>query len=164
MDELIRKAKHDGEYDLGIAELKGMKVIMDKQPMTVYRDPDTGTKTFYNVVNIDPRVPWETSQQTLKQAIDAFKEAQETKEGEIKEGDEVTISWLHRRGRKHIKPGYYVLKHGGRFVTLALEKPVIHPVNSAIIFYFYIIENSKANLCILFLDKRPHHRFPIRVI
>ena len=126
MDVVLRAAKQDGKYDLGIAELKGMRVFMDKPPQTVYTDPDTGIKTFYSVVNIDPRVPWETSQQTLREAMEGMNTV--TAAHETKEGDEIAISWLHCRGRKHIKPGYYVLKHGGYFVTLALEKPIMHPV------------------------------------
>ena len=49
------------------------------------------------------------------------------------------ISWLHRLGRKQIEAGYYVPINGGRFVTLALEKPMIHPVMRSHFFAFFCI-------------------------
>ena len=41
LEDLVRAAKQDGKYDMGIAELKGMRVYMDKPPQTVYTDPET---------------------------------------------------------------------------------------------------------------------------
>lgn len=147
VEQIIRGAKKEGTYDLGIMELTGSKVYMEKPGETVHVDPVTGTKTLHYVVNVDRGIAWSASQEMLANIqsdkenevggdAEADKKADqdENKTEETKKSPQPSrygSSYMTRHRRKGIKTGYYMTRYpfqGRYFVLLATEKPTAHPV------------------------------------
>ena len=130
MEKIIRDAKRDGYYDLGVMEIAGAGVFSEKPPVLITSSgtPQSSAdsmqgnittihsqnKVFHNEVKQDRGVTWETSLSLLKTAIENFEIGQ-------------TEVGLKKTKRKKINPifGYFKSKlqfQGRHFVLLIVEK------------------------------------------
>ncbi|MCI02130.1 strawberry notch-like protein, partial [Trifolium medium] len=64
LNDLLRKARNEGNLDTGIVDLEATDIKAEKKTI-VYVDPDCGASTFLSTFTLDHRVSWELANTML---------------------------------------------------------------------------------------------------
>ena len=71
MEQIVRSAKREGSYDLGVMELTGAKVYLESPGTCVYKD-SYGAETIHYDIKVDRGISWDSSQLLFENIVDGL--------------------------------------------------------------------------------------------
>eukprot|EP00850_Spirogloea_muscicola_P007218 SM000036S13262 [mRNA] locus=s36:226900:240784:+ [translate_table: standard] len=112
-EDLVSKARKEGQFDSGIADISAARIELREDTTVVHRDPMSGAPTTHSVLDLDRGCSWEAAQEALARA-------------EAEEGSSCSKNGFYESQNKWLGRHHYLLalkRQNSKSSTIRIIRP-----------------------------------------